>query len=282
MEEYTPFASLDPNNPDMPITGHFNIEKTVTTAKNDCSGGIVGSSVTLTANTKQFVSPISIADANLQATSWLNANAQAYANNLGTCRPRTTAWRGINPTCVIEPTTALLPFDYMVIRYKWGEEKGESIQPSTSFINTGTEYDYRLGYNVSWAPLLEIPKGTLKAADAYMMSSGELQKISEKDAYLVNFKKFTTDFSTLKTVQVSIGCQWSSNDGDTENMEIEITTYRGGTMNKEGYDMINTGGSKVQKLIFSKKIPWGARKPSQLGYITYTKSSSTAEIVINY
>jgi hypothetical protein len=68
-----------------PSTRFYNEVKTLTVTKNDCSSGYAGSSITLTANANQFVSAISVSDANSQADSWLAANAQAYANTSGTC-----------------------------------------------------------------------------------------------------------------------------------------------------------------------------------------------------
>ncbi len=83
--EYRPFALLEQYNPDEGATEYYNTLRTLTVAKNDCSNGTVGSSVTLTADANHFVSTESVADANMQADSWLSANGQAYANNIGTC-----------------------------------------------------------------------------------------------------------------------------------------------------------------------------------------------------
>lgn len=69
-----------------PSTRFYNTVRTLDVIKNDCSSGYAGSTVTLTANANQFVSAIGIEDANAQADSWLNANAQVYANNVGVCR----------------------------------------------------------------------------------------------------------------------------------------------------------------------------------------------------
>lgn len=80
--EYKPFASgqYDPEEP-----GFYNAESALTVNKNDCPSGSTASSVMLTAIANQFKSIISQTDANEQALAWLNANAQAYANNSGIC-----------------------------------------------------------------------------------------------------------------------------------------------------------------------------------------------------
>ncbi|KRD06310.1 hypothetical protein ASE21_19250 [Flavobacterium sp. Root901] len=68
-----------------PSARYYNTQQTKTVTKNNCSAGQAGTEVTLTAYTNQFVSDISVTDANNQAIAWLAENAQVYANNLGTC-----------------------------------------------------------------------------------------------------------------------------------------------------------------------------------------------------
>ncbi|KAF2330543.1 DUF5977 domain-containing protein [Flavobacterium ginsenosidimutans] len=68
-----------------PQVRFYNTMQTRTVSKNNCSPGYSGSAVTLTASPNQFVSNESVLDANNQAIAWLDANAQIYANNVGTC-----------------------------------------------------------------------------------------------------------------------------------------------------------------------------------------------------
>lgn len=87
MEEnttYKPFAYLDNYIPAEGETVYYNTQKTLNKRKNDCAAGI-GNSITLTAEANKFISNSSVNEANAQAEEWLNANSQAYANNLGTC-----------------------------------------------------------------------------------------------------------------------------------------------------------------------------------------------------
>jgi hypothetical protein len=111
----------------VPSARYYNTVRTMDATKNGCSSGYSGSSVTLTANANQFVSAISVADANALADSWLATNVQTYANTSGTCAPLitypycegTTRWysptsfqydslvcggNGFGGTCVIEGT----------------------------------------------------------------------------------------------------------------------------------------------------------------------------------
>ncbi|WDF64514.1 DUF5977 domain-containing protein [Flavobacterium sp. KACC 22763] len=63
----------------------YNTKQTKTITRNNCGAGYLGSDAILTAYPNQFVSNESVLDANNQAIAWLEANAQIYANNAGTC-----------------------------------------------------------------------------------------------------------------------------------------------------------------------------------------------------
>lgn len=263
---------------------YYNIEKSLTVAKNDCAAGVIGTSVTLTATANQFVSTVSVADANAKAEAWLDANAQAYANNAGTCRA--TAWRGANPSCVIEPTTTLSAFNYMVVRYKWALGAGVDFDTYTGIINTGTSLDKKwMGWNHDFDN--EIPKNT-SAENSYIMWAGDNQNANGVESCMVNFSKITNDYPTLNTIQVRMAGSWYTSLG-TGNIDVEITTYKDGKMVKSGYDIINIGGTQVDQKTFSKSVRIQGQNlhkniesVTNLGYITYTKDSSTGKIVIQY
>jgi hypothetical protein len=68
-----------------PSTRYYNTVRTATATRNNCGSGYTGGSATMTAEANMFVSIISLADANSQADTYLAANVQVYANNIGTC-----------------------------------------------------------------------------------------------------------------------------------------------------------------------------------------------------
>ncbi|SHL94664.1 DUF5977 domain-containing protein [Flavobacterium chilense] len=263
---------------------YYNIARSLTAAKNDCAAGVIGTSVTLIANANQFASTISVEDANAKADAWLAANVQAYANNTGSCR--ITAWRGVNPSCVVEPTVTLSPFNYMVIRYKWALGAGQDFDTYTGIINSGTSLDNKwMGWGHGFNN--EIPVNAL-AADSYIMWAGDNTQANGVESCLVNFSKITTDYPTLNTVQLRMAGSWYRTVG-TGNIDVEIVTYLGGAMEKSGYDIINVGGTLVDQKNFSKKVPIqgtnlakNIEAVTNLGYITYIKDSSTGQIVIKY
>ncbi|WP_343613828.1 DUF5977 domain-containing protein [Flavobacterium sp.] len=286
MEEnttYKPFAYVDQYIPTEGTTVYYNTEKTRTVHKNDCVEGTIGNPITLIAEANKFVSTINVDDANAQAESWLNANAQGYANNIGTCNIRPTAWRGANPSCVLEPSTTLLPFDYMVIRYKWALGAGTDLDTFTGFVNTGigTLDNEWVGFGQK----NEVPANAA-AQDSYVMWSGDVVDLTGTETCLINFKKVKEDHTNLNDIQVRMAAVWWSSK-NTGNIDVEITTFLGGTMTKVDKDIINDDGQQVQQLNFSKNISVQGKQltineVSNIGYIHYSNTPSTANVVINY
>lgn len=81
-----------------PAPRFYNTIQTKTVTKNNCNLGYSGNDVTLTAYPNQFVSNESVLNANNQAIAWLEANAQIYANNMGTCQIIDNSNRPNTPT----------------------------------------------------------------------------------------------------------------------------------------------------------------------------------------
>lgn len=114
-----------------PSARYYNTEQTKTVTKNSCSVGEVGTEIILTAYVNQFVSNVSVADANNQAIAWLEENAQVYANNLGTC---------ILNTPIISSS---LSSDGMTINLSW-------ITPHDDIRTTGYQLYRKVGSGGTW------------------------------------------------------------------------------------------------------------------------------------
>ncbi|SEO96038.1 hypothetical protein SAMN05444671_3882 [Flavobacterium sp. CF108] len=127
-----------------PSARYYNTEQTKTVTKNSCAVGEAGTEITLTAYTNQFVSDISITDANNQAIAWLEENAQVYANNLGTC---------ILNTPIISSS---LSSDGMTINLSW-------IVPHDDVKITGYQLYRTLDLNGDWLPYRSINIPDLKS-----------------------------------------------------------------------------------------------------------------------
>ncbi|MFH6943597.1 DUF5977 domain-containing protein [Flavobacterium sp. FlaQc-52] len=67
---------------------YYNTQLTKTVFKDNCNPGEITEGVELIVYANQFVSNINQADADNQAATWLENNAQIYANNSGVCRPQ--------------------------------------------------------------------------------------------------------------------------------------------------------------------------------------------------
>jgi hypothetical protein len=65
----------------------------------------------------------------------VDASNRLPPHELWVARP--TVWRGINTACVIEDNTSLTAFNYMVIKYKWGNGAGADLDTFTGIVNTG-------------------------------------------------------------------------------------------------------------------------------------------------
>lgn len=120
-----------------PGARYYNTEQTKTVTKNNCSAGEAGTEITLTAYANQFVSNISVIDANNQAIAWLEENAQIYANNLGTCV--------IN----IPAITSSLSSDGMTIDLSWSV-------PHNNIGITGYQLYRKVGSGGTWSPHMSI------------------------------------------------------------------------------------------------------------------------------
>lgn len=286
MEEnttYKPFNYLDNYTPIEGEVVFYNTEKTLAVKKNDCSKEMAGNLMTLTAGANKFVSTESIADANEQAESWLRANVQAYANNEGICSIRETAWRAANPSCVLEPSTTLLPFDYMVIKYKWAKGAGSDLDTFTGIVNTGIDTldNQWVGYGLK----SELPANAT-AQNSYIMWGGDITDLTGTETCLINFKKVKEVYSNLNDIQVRMAAVWWSSKA-TGNIDVEITTFLDGTMEKVDKDIINDNGQQIQQLNFSKNISIeGKSLPindvTHIGYINYSNNLSTAKVIITY
>lgn len=196
------------------------------------------------------------------------------------------AWRGINPTCVSEPTTQLTEFDYLIIRYKWNLGAGYDLDTYTGYVNTGTDLDDKfMGFGLNNGS--QIPTNAATAQDAYILWAGDNTSSSGVEAVLVNFTKFVTDNPTITTIPIRMAAAWYGTRS-SGNIDIQVTTYLGGTMSKSGFNIINTGGTLVQDIVFSKNIPdpphWSQNinNAVPVGYVTYYKTGKTAQIIITY
>lgn len=91
------------------IQTFLNVAKSAAFTKSNCSSG-TGSSVTYTVPASKYVSTVSQADADQQATNELNASGQAYADTTGTCLSAVPItfqnWAGISGFNIVYTNTS--------------------------------------------------------------------------------------------------------------------------------------------------------------------------------
>ncbi|SHH27379.1 DUF5977 domain-containing protein [Flavobacterium defluvii] len=144
---------------------YYNNQQTKTVPKNNCSAGEAGTEVTLTAYTNQFVSEISVTDANNQAIAWLEENAQVYANNLGTCV--------IN----IPAIASSLSEDGMTINLSWSV-------PHNNIGITGYQLYRKVGSGGTWSAYRSINYGDITTTSDNLLTPNTTYyyKISTRNA----------------------------------------------------------------------------------------------------
>ena len=194
------------------------------------------------------------------------------------------AWRGVSPSCIQAPDETLNEFDYLVVRYKWALGAGSDLDTFTGYINTGTSLDnVFMGYGRS---PYELPSGA-NYQNAYIGWAGDNTSNNGVEAILVNFSKVTQDFPNLPAVTLRMAAAWYGQKS-SGNIDMEIVTYLGGTMQKVGFDIQNVGGVLVQSIQFPKYIPdpphWtnNINMVTAVGFVTYYKSNKSGRIVITY
>jgi hypothetical protein len=199
---------------------------------------------------------------------------------------RPTAWRGINTTCVIEDNTSLSAFNFMVIKYRWASGAGSDLDTFTGIVNTGiAALDNKfVGFGPSQTP--QIPTGNSINTSYAFWAGDNTNNVAGSESVLINFSKIATDFPTLSTISTRMAAVWYAGK-QSGNIELEIKTYSGGTMSVSGFDINNTGGTLNQTVTFSKNINLVSTSglitnALNVGYVNFTKSSSTGLITIIY
>lgn len=89
----------------VPASRYYNTVRTATATRNNCGSGFNGTTVTMTAQAGQFLSSVSVADANASADNFLTNNKQNYANAEGVCVQNTLSPLYITVTFTANPTT---------------------------------------------------------------------------------------------------------------------------------------------------------------------------------
>jgi hypothetical protein len=174
-------------------------------------------------------------------------------------------------------------FDYMVVRYHWEEGSGYDLDILVGFEANESSID---GQYVGYAGGHEsVPDGTLNS-DAYLWWAVDNTASFGYEAVLIGMKKFIADFTTTgNIVQVGLYAVWFNNP-ISGAFQVELVTYKNGSMSREGDNIINHDGIQVSSNVFqlqnSKR--GAAGNPAQyykVGTLKYDKTTQNTSIEIN-
>lgn len=189
----------------------------------------------------------------------------------GNCEAQTT----------LSNATDLNPFDYLVVRYIWTDTAGRDLDTFTGFIETGTVYDNDwVGYGQG------DPKVPAAAADAmaYLFWASDNTQ-SGVEAVLMNLKQFVLDNAGVPDeIKVRMNATWFA-QRLTGDVQVQLTTYLGGTMSKTGFDFVNTGGVQVDQVTLQANVGTQSTtanivNSSNVAIVQYNKNTKAATITL--
>ena len=131
-------------------------------------------------------------------------------------------------------------FDYLVLRYSWSDEDGTDFDTATGFVNTGLSGvdGYYVGWSRNWTT-------TSQSVGDYLQYGGDNMQ-SGLECALINMAALNSasGLNNESTFQAEIYGNWY---GSRLNgyVTVSFTAYLGGTMEKDGFNFVNSGGDEV-------------------------------------
>ncbi|AOM76000.1 hypothetical protein [Pedobacter steynii] len=183
-----------------------------------------------------------------------------------------------------DPGIEVSDFDFMAVSYQWGEGAGSDLDILVGFENTGTQYDeVYVGYGQGNTV---VPRDATPA-NTYLQWGTDNTGTNGYEGALIGMKTFLNAFPNLpEVVEVGLYAVWYSTPV-TGNFNVELVTYKGGTMTHSGTNFVNTGGTRVSSnqvaLSTMKKAP-NSTLPSdyyKIGTVRYNKITASATIEIH-
>lgn len=133
--------------------------------------------------------------------------------------------------------TPLQEFDYAVIRYIWDSNGGEDLDTRTRVINPARNTD------VGW--------GRASVDGEYLHWNGD-NTGSGVESVLLNLNALTNDYAD-QVFQIALRSYWFRTKV-TGDFKIQFESYKGGTMQPNGFDFINIGGELVQSITLNTNV----------------------------
>lgn len=133
----------------------------------------------------------------------------------------------------VEGETVIQSFDNAIVRYKWTEIGGRDLDTRTYFLQPN-----RSNKIVGWSRL---------SNDENFLLWNQDNTGSGVESVLIDIQKMIAAYPDQENFQLILRAWWyrSCNNG---NLTIEFTSYKGGSMVRDGFDWKNVGGQAVQVL----------------------------------
>lgn len=191
-----------------------------------------------------------------------------------------------NPTTnVFYPTSP--DFDYAVVRYIWTSAGGIDLDTRTAFIDfPDTLYNVKdLGWNRNGSGEHSLGGSYTGPSESnyYMWWSGDNTGSSGAETVLINFNNIQTDFPSIVELSTRFRAFWY-NHRVSGDISFEVTTYKGGTMSKSGFNFINTGGTQVTAFSQTYNLALSGSDDldgENLGTMLFNTETNTATFVID-
>lgn len=131
-------------------------------------------------------------------------------------------------------------FDYLVLRYSWSDGDGTDFDTATGFVNTGLSSvdGYYVGWSRNWST-------TSQNVGQYLQYGGDNMQ-SGLECALINMNALNnaSGINDESTFQAEIYGNWYGSRGNGY-VTVSFTAYLGGTMEKDGFNFVNSGGEEV-------------------------------------
>lgn len=177
--------------------------------------------------------------------------------------------------------------DFAVIRYTWNAAGGTDLDTRTAFVDLpNTLYNLNdLGWSRSGSG--PHPSGGAyvgpSSPNYYMWWSGDNSGTTGSETVLIDFKNIKADFPGLQQLSTRFRAFWFNNR-NSGDISYEVTTYKGGTMSKSGFNFINTGGTVVTTYTQSVNIALSGsvnQDGQELGILYFDFLTNTSVAVLN-
>lgn len=191
-----------------------------------------------------------------------------------------------NQTQIISNST-FADFDYAVIKYLWVTGSGTDLDTRTALVDLPDASYNQI--DIGWARdgNGDMPAGGAyigpSTSNYYLWHSGDFTGSSGFETVLVDFTNLEADYPSLQELTIRMRAFWYGNriSGD---MQLNIKTYKGGTMSKSGYDFTNSGGVLVANVTESYNMGIAASANidgEEIGTLTFDFGTNTGFSLIN-